>query len=129
MLDLLTGTDPADPYLWSAALLAHVTLGLGLTGALAAVIDAMDRDNWIDGKGGLAACIVVVVYFLGWEGAVQHYAEGMAGALTDTVAIAAGSVIGLMAWARQGTRLAVAVLAVAAIWAWGALPRIRRRQP
>lgn len=125
MLDLITGTDHADPYVWSAALLAHAMLGLILTGALAALIDAIDTENMIDNRGGLAAVIVVAVYALIWEGAVQHFGEGLSGSLVDTVAIAGGAAIGLMAWARQGARLAVAALAVAAIWAWG----IRGRKP
>jgi hypothetical protein len=127
-MNLLIGTDHADPYVWSAALLAHAMLGLILTGLLAALIDAIDTEDMIDGRGGLAALIVVLGYALIWEGAVQHLAEGLSGSLVDIAAIAGGSVIGLAAWARQGARLAVAALAVAGIWAWGILPRIRGRR-
>ncbi len=120
MLDLLTGTDHADPYVWSAALLAHAFLGLILTGAVAAVLDAVDDEDWVDGHGGLAALIVVAGYFFVWEGAIQHFGEGLPGSLADTVAIAAGTAIGLAAWARKGARVAVAALALAAMWLYQA---------
>ena len=118
-MNLLAGSDHPDLYLWSAVLLAHVAIGLALTGIVAAVLDALDSDDWIDGRGGLAAAIVILGYFAVWEGAGQGYGEGLFGSLVDTVAIAAGALIGLAAWARQGWRVAVGAAVVAAMWVYG----------
>lgn len=118
-LDLLTGADHADPYTWSAALLAHALLGLVLTGMAAALIEWADEDEIVIDHGHVAAASVVIGYLLLWELAVQHLGEGLSGSLSDTVGVASGAVIGLMAWQRAGARLALAVLALSAMLVFG----------
>lgn len=113
MIDLLTATDHADPYVWSAVALAHVAIGLALVGAVAAAL------GWfaprVPGAGRAALGLCVAAYVCGWELGVQRLGAGMADALLDTAMIAAGGVIGLLAWRRSGLRVALVLLAVAAV--------------
>ena len=118
-MNLTQGIDHADLYTWSAALLAHCMVGLILTGILAALIDALDGEDLIEDRGQLSASIVIVGYFLIWECGVQHIGEGLFGSLIDTVAVAAGALIGLAAWLRQGWKVAIGAAVVGLMWVYG----------
>ena len=104
---------------WRPEWVANPDRGQTQGGILAALIDALDSEDMIEGRGGFSAALVIIGYFLIWEGAVQHFGEGIIGSLTDTVAVAAGALIGLAAWLRQGWKVAIGAAVVAAMWVHG----------
>lgn len=118
-MNLTEAVDHADAYTWSAVLLAHAFLGLALTAAVAAAIDALDRDDMVTGRAYLAAVVVTAAYAIGWETLVQGLAAGFFDAATDTLATAAGAFTGALAWQRRGGKLAAVWLALIAWWAYG----------
>ena len=96
MMDLLTPTNHAGAYEWAAVLFAHATVGLIITAIVAAILH-WQLAPWIEGLGGLALVIVVVLYFLGWEGSIQQFGAGMPDAIVDTFAVFIGGLIGVSA--------------------------------
>lgn len=111
-MNLATPTDHAGAYEWLVVLMAHGGVGLLLTAFLAWALDWMAGD-WVDG-GGLAWVASVILYGLGWEGAVQRFGAGLGDAAVDTFAVAAGGLIGWLAWDRRGFLLG-AVFAIFAV--------------
>lgn len=114
MLDLTTPTNHATAYEWAAVLLAHGMIGLALVAALA----------WATGRMWAAFWAVAIGYLGLWEGAVQGFGAGMADALTDTFAVAAGGLAGVSAWARRGVGLGVSL----ALMAWVLASGVRSRK-
>lgn len=106
-LDLLTPEDHADAYVWAAVALAHVALGLALVAVAAAA----------GLRGGAGLAIVVTAYLLVWEIALQRLGAGLGDAILDAAMVAAGGALGLLAWRRDGPRLAIVLAGVAAaLW-------------
>ena len=117
MMDLLTPTNHAGAYEWAAVLFAHATVGLGLVAIVAALLD-WQLAPWVEGLGGLALVIVVVLYFLGWEGSIQQFGAGLADATVDTFAVFIGGLLGVSAWGRRGVTVAAALAALLGVlWA------------
>jgi len=138
ILDLITPENQADAYTWAAVLLAHATVGLVLTAAVAMVLDwlgevhtgalawgmvaaivsrVLDLIRTVD-AGLLAFAVVTVGYALAWEGVVQGYGAGLGDAAVDTFAVAAGGALGVLAWQHRAPALMAAVLSLAAVlWA------------
>ena len=116
-MDLLTPTNHAGAYEWAAVYLAHFAIGLAITAIIAALLD-WQLAPWIEGLGGLALVIVVVLYFLGWEGSIQQFGAGMPDAIVDTFAVFIGGLAGVSAWGRRGFAVAASLAALAGVlWA------------
>jgi hypothetical protein len=113
MMDLTTPTDHAMAYEWLVVLMAHGGVGLFATACLAALL----RD------GALAWVYVAIIYAVMWEGAVQHYGAGIGDAAVDTFAVAAGGLMGWLAWERRGVLLALVFAIFAAVAAIGVRSR------
>lgn len=122
-MDLTTPVDHADPYLWAAVALAHLAIGMALTGALAALLSRLEPG--VPRTGLHALGLVTALYLAGWEWAVQRFGAGLADALLDTAMIATGGVLGLLAWRRDGRGLAAVILAAALVLARGIRSRSR----
>ena len=116
-MDLTIPVDHADAYTWAAVALAHLAIGLVLTGALAAILSRLAPGASGAGRGALG--LVTAGYFWGWEGGVQGFGAGPADALLDTAMIATGGALGLLAWRRKGTALAAVILAAGLALAQG----------
>jgi hypothetical protein len=116
-MDLTTPVDHADAYTWAAVALAHLAIGLVLTGALAAVLSRLLPGAPGMGRGALG--LVIALYLLGWECAVQGLGAGIADALLDTAMIATGGALGLLAWRRKGKALAAVIFAAGLALAHG----------
>lgn len=112
VMDLSTPVDHADPYTWAAVALAHLALGLVLVAVVAAILSRLAAGQGSTGRAALA--LVSAGYLLTWEIGVQQVGAGWADALTDTAMVAAGGALGVLAWRRDGRRIA-AVIAVAAL--------------
>ena len=113
-MDLTTPTDHAGAYEWLVVLMAHGGVGFALVALVAAYLNAFARD-WIDDTGNIAWSLVVLFYLMGWEGAVQHYGAGLADAALDTFGVAAGGLIGLLAWRRRGVLLGLTLALFAVV--------------
>lgn len=114
MLDLTTPTAHGSAYEWASVLLAHGFIGLALVAVLA----------WATGRMWSAFWAVSVGYLGLWEGAVQCFGAGLADALIDTFAVAAGGLAGISAWARRGAGVAVSL----ALMAWVLASGVRSRK-
>ncbi|MFN4091240.1 MAG: hypothetical protein ACK4QW_19660, partial [Alphaproteobacteria bacterium] len=84
-------------------------IGLVLTGAGAAALSRLEPG--VPRTGLHALGLVSALYLVGWEWAVQRFGAGLADALLDTAMIATGGAIGLLAWRRDGRRLAAVIVA------------------
>ena len=115
--DLLTPEAHHDPYVWSAVLLAHALIGVGLTGAALPLI------------GPAAAWIVSAAYLLLWEGSQLRTARQRGGcwiiAMLDGLADAVGVAMGcwMAVYLAVGEALhfvtalaALLIVAVAGYW-------------
>lgn len=122
-LDLLTPEAQTGAYEWAAVLLAHATIGLGLTAFAAAALEAV-AGRALRHTGPAALAIVALAYGLAWEGLVQGYGAGLADAAVDTAAFAIGGALGLSAWMRRAGLVALSALSLAGI----ALAGIRGRK-
>jgi hypothetical protein len=116
-MDLTTPVDHADAYTWAAVALAHLAIGLVLTGALAAILSRLEPG--VPRTGLHALGLVTALYLLGWECAVQGLGAGIADALLDTAMIATGGALGLLAWRRKGKALAAVIIAAGLALAHG----------
>ena len=113
-MELNTPEAQVGAYEWAAVLLAHGFIGLALVAALA----------WATGRMWAAFWAVSVGYLGLWEGAVQDFGAGMADALVDTFAVAAGGLAGISAWARRGAGVVVSL----ALMAWVLASGVRSRK-
>lgn len=116
-MDLTTPVDHADAYTWAAVALAHLAIGLVLTGALAAILSRLAPQT--SGAGRAALGLVIGGYGIGWEVVVQGVGAGLADALLDIAMVATGGVLGLLAWRRKGKALAAVILAAGLALAHG----------
>lgn len=117
VMDLTTPVDHADAYTWAAVALAHLAIGLVLTGALAAILSRLAPQT--SGAGRAALGLVIGGYGIGWEVVVQGVGAGLADALLDIAMVATGGVLGLLAWRRKGKALAAVILAAGLALAHG----------
>ena len=123
-MELTTPVDHADAYTWAAVALAHLAIGLVLTGAGAAILSRLE--SGVPRTGLHALGLVSALYLVGWEWAVQRFGAGLADALLDTAMIATGGALGVLAWRRDARALAIILLAAALALAQGLRSRLRR---
>lgn len=83
-MSLLDPLSEDDPEAWLLRFLSHFTLGLFAWHALIWTLDPVT-----------AVWAVPLVYFLGWEVAVQRLGAGVWDAVTDAWAMTLGALVGL----------------------------------
>ena len=121
-MNLITPEAQAGAYEWASVLLAHGFIGLVLVPLIAWLLPFF----WHHRAPEVAAFwLAAVGYLFGWEFAVQNMGAGFDDAITDTVAVVAGALIGMAAWRRQAGAIAAAVVIMAGVLALGIWARRR----